>query len=429
VTVNAQFSQIIRICPDDFKGLIPKLDVKQGDEVKAGSILFHSKDNENIRIPSPVSGEIVEVERGDKRKILSVKILADKEVRYQDFKSADISKLNRDEVVSKLVESGAWSLIRQRPYSTIANPADQPKSIFVSGFDTAPLGVDYDYVVHGKGEEFQAGLSALKKLSKGKVHLNLNQNTKASGVFTNSKEVQINYFAGPHPAGNVGIQIHHIDPLNKGETVWYVNAQDVLAIGKLFLTGKLDLSKLVAVCGSAAPAKKYFKTIIGSSISSITGLSTDDKDTRIISGNVLTGKKVHVSDSVGYYDNQITIIPEGNRPEFLGWLAPRFHKFSASRAYFSWLMPSKKYNLNTNNNGEERAFVLSGEYEKVLPMDIYPTYLLKSILTNDIEKMEKLGIYEVDPEDFALCEFVCTSKMPVQQIISEGLETIRKENS
>lgn len=429
VLLTAQASELISIRPSDFIGVTPKLEVKQGDEVKAGTVLFFDKDHPEIKFTSPVSGEVVEIERGDKRKLLSIKILADKELNYENFNSGNVAEMSREQIVENLLKSGAWPFIRQRPFNTIANPTQTPKSIFISGFDSAPLGPDYDFIVHNHGNDFQSGLDVLKKLTKGKVHLNLNADAKPSGVFTNAKGVQINYFSGPHPAGNVGVQIHHIDPLNKGEVVWVCNPQDVLLIGKLFQTGKFDASRIVAVTGSEAPSKKYFKTIMGSSAKSIIGKEIDTHHTRIISGNVLTGKTIQNNDSIGFYDSQLTLIPEGHEPEFLGWIAPGFDKFSLSKTFFSWLTPNKKYNLNTNQHGEERAFVVSGEYEKVLPMDIYPVYLLKAALAQDIEKMESLGIYEVVEEDFALCEYVCTSKIAVQDILRSGLDLVKKELS
>jgi len=429
VLVTAQASDLISIRPSDFIGVTPKLEVKQGDEVKAGTVLFHDKDHPEIKFTAPVSGEVVEVERGEKRKLLSIKILADKELKYETFKSGNVAEMTREQIVENLLSSGAWPFIRQRPFNTIANPSQTPKAIFISGFDSAPLGPDYDFIVHNHGAEFQTGLDVLKKLTKGKIHLNLNAEAKPSGVFTNAKGVQINYFSGPHPAGNVGVQIHHIDPLNKGEVVWVCNPQDVLLIGKLFQTGKFDASRIVAVTGSEAPSKKYFKTIMGSSAKSIIGKEIDTHHTRIISGNVLTGKTIQNNDAIGFYDTQLTLIPEGHEPEFLGWIAPGFDKFSLSKTFFSWLTPNKKYNLNTNQHGEERAFVVSGEYEKVLPMDIYPVYLLKAALAQDIEKMESLGIYEVVEEDFALCEYVCTSKIAVQDILRSGLDLVKKELS
>ena len=420
-------SETISIKPTDFHGLTPKLDVKIGDEVQAGSALFHNKYNSDIKFTSPTSGEIVDIIRGEKRKILEVKVLADKAIKFIDFGKVNPNDLSREEIITKLLLSGVFPLIQQRPYSTVANPLDYPKSIFISGFKTAPLAADVDFILHGMGELFQVGIDALAKLTKGKIHLNLHSDYKATGVLSNCKKVQINKFSGPHPSGNVGIQIHHLDPINKGEKVWYLDPQAVLTIGALFKNGVYDATRIVALTGSRVKKPKYFKTLIGSNLKNIITENIEVGDNRIISGDVLSGTKITSEGSVGFYHDQITIVPEGNEPEFLGWIAPGFDKFSLSKTFFSWLTPSKSYDLNTALHGEERAFVMSGQYEKVLPMDIFPVHLLKSILANDIEAMENLGIYEVPPEDFALCEFSCTSKIEVQQIIRDGLDLIEKE--
>lgn len=418
----------VAIKPTDFNGLTPKLIAREGDEVKAGSPLFYNKDDNRLVITSPVSGEVVEIVRGAKRKILAVKILADKQTNYIDFGKADASALSGEEVKEKLLKSGVWSYVRQRPYNVIANPDDQPKAIVVSAFDTAPLAPDYSYIIEGQADAFQAGLNALAKLTSGKVHLNVSGKGNSSGVFTSAKGVQLNKVSGPHPAGNVGIQIHHIDPIGKGEKVWVVNPQDVVIIGKLFSEGKYDASKVVALTGSEVSSPKYYKVLQGTPIKNIVDGKLQGENNRIISGNVLTGDKVSLDSYLGYYHSHITVIPEGDEPEFMGWLAPGFNKFSASRTFFTWLMPkTKRFNLDTAMHGEERAFVMSGEYDKVLPMDIYPVQLLKASLANDIELMEGLGIYEVDEEDFALCEYVCTSKIEVQSILRNGLDLVRIE--
>lgn len=414
------------IKPIDFHGLVPKLVVKPGDEVKAGTVLFYDKYNEKIRFVSPVSGEIADIIRGEKRKLLEVRILPDKEVRYEQFNIADPLKLSGEEVKKALLYGGLWPAIRQRPYDVIANPDRTPKAIFISTFNSAPLAPDYDFVIHGQGESFQTGLNALSRLC-GKVHVNINSEVKTSGVFRNSKNVQLNFFAGPHPAGNIGVQIHHIDPLNKGEVVWFVNPQDVVAIGKYFREGRYDATRIVALTGSCVKKPKYYKTFSGACIKEFLKDNVESGHMRYISGNVLTGTKITPDGHIGFYDDQVTVIPEGDIPEFMGWLAPGFDKFSISRTFFSWLTPSKEYSLDTNLHGEERPFVMTGEYEKVFPMDIYPQQLLKAIIIGDIELMENLGIYEVAPEDFALCEFVCTSKIRAQEIVRKGLDFVQKE--
>ncbi len=416
------------IKPPDFISVTPKLLVKQGDEVQTGTPLFNDKNNEAIKFCSPVSGEVVEIIRGEKRKILEIKILADKEIIYVAFNKANPNDLGRDDIIQALLNSGVWPFIRQRPFGIIANPNESPKSIFISAFDSHPLAPDNDFIMQGNDEEFQTGLDALHKLTDGKVHLNINADTTPPTIFTNSKGVEINKISGPHPAGNVGLQIHHLDPLNKGEVVWCINVQDVLILGRLFNHGKFDASRVVALTGSQIKTPKYYKTVVGSAVKNmISDGGLKEGENRIISGNVLTGKQISYDGYLNFYDSQLTVIPEGHEPEFMGWLAPGFNKLSMSRTFFSWLMPNKKHNLDTNMHGEERPFVVTGEYEKVFPMDIYPVQLLKSILIEDIEMMENLGIYEVVEEDFALCEFVCTSKIESQHIIRKGLDIIRRE--
>ena len=429
VYASAPLPEVFAIKPPDFTGVTPKLMVKQGDEVEAGSPLFYDKYNERMKFCAPVSGEVIEIVRGEKRKILEIKILADKEISYREFRKADPQSLSRAEIIDVLLESGVWPFIRQRPFHVIANPNDLPKSIFISAFDTNPLAADNDFILHGQGEDFQTGLNAIVKLTDGKVHLNVSADLMPSSEFTNAKGVQINKISGPHPAGNVGVQIHHIDPVNKGEVVWYLYPQDILMIGRLFNQGRLDATRVVALAGSQVKAPKYYRTFIGSSLKNILSGNLVGFKNRIISGNVYTGKQVLPDGFLGFYDTGITVIPEGDEPQFMGWLIPGTEKFSVSRTFTSWLRPGKEYVLNTNLNGEERPFVITGEYEKVFPFDIYPMQLLKAILVEDIDLMEKLGIYEVAEEDFALCEFIDTSKIDSQKIIRKGLDTIRKEFS
>lgn len=420
----------VSLKPNEFIGVSPKLLVKQGDKVKAGTPVFADKYNDRIIFASPVSGEVKEVVRGEKRKLLEIVIKADAEITYESFTTADPKTLSREQIIDALLKSGIWPFVKERPYDIVANPVQSPKAIFISAFDSAPLAPDNDFVLHGQGDIFQVGLDAVCKLTEGKVHLNVRGDEKPTGVFTNSKGVQINKIFGPHPAGNVGVQIHHIDPINKGEVVWTLKPQDILTIGKLFKTGKYDASRVVAVSGSCAKTPKYFKTIQGIRLADLLKDNINTQNpVRVISGNVLTGSNVGIEGHLGFYDYHVTLIPEGGNDEFFGWLAPGFNKFSNSRTFFSWAMPNKEYDLNTNMNGEDRAFVMSGEYESVFPMDIYPVHLLKSIIVEDVEAMEKLGIYEVSPEDFALCEVVCTSKINVQSIVRKGLDIVKKECS
>lgn len=426
---NAPNSKLYAIKPADFHGLTPKMVVKEGEKVKAGTIIFFDKYNDVVKFASPVSGTLKEIRRGEKRRILEVIIEADNEISYEEGQKVDVNTADAEKIKEVLLNNGLWPFIKQRPIDIIANPKNEPKAIFISAFDSAPLAPDYDFVLKDEKENFQTGVNALAKLTKGKVHLNVRGDVKVADVF-NVNNVQVNKFVGPHPAGNVGIQIHHIDPINKGEYVWVVNPQDVAIIGRYLNTGKFDLTKIINLAGSEIKSPRYYKVISGATVADIIGDNLTNDHVRYISGNPLTGDKVDKNGFLGFYHNQITVIPEGDRYKFFlteGWLSPGFKSFSASRAYCSWLMPNKKYRLDTNLNGEERAFVVSGQYEKVLPMDIYPVYLVKSIITNDIDGMEKLGIYEVSPEDFALCEFVCTSKINVQDIIRNGLDVVQKE--
>lgn len=424
---KAETTEFYAIKPTDFPGLTAKLVVKEGDKVKAGTTLFFDKYLPEVKFSSPVSGEVAEVRRGDRRKLLEIVVKADSEVQHEDFGKADPASLSREDILSKILNSGLWPFFRQRPYAVVANPKDTPKCIFIPGFDSAPMAPDYDFVMKERGNDFQNGINVLKMLTTGKIHLTLNAEFATSDIFANAKGVEITKFSGPHPAGSVGVQIHHIDPINKGDIVWYIYPQEVAALGKLFAEGIYDSSKIVALTGSEVNKPMYFKTRIGSRIDSIHQNKVTQGELRFISGNVLTGTRVEKDGFLGFYDSQITIIPEGNHSEFLGWVLPGFKKFSVSRSYWSWLSPGKERKLHTNLNGGERAFVFTGQYEKVVPMDILPVYLLKAILVKDIDRMEELGIYEVAEEDFALCEVICTSKVNAQQIIRDGINIMIKE--
>lgn len=428
-TIKELSTDQFAIKPTDFIGVFPKILVKEGDSVKAGSPLFIDKNRENILFTSPVSGRIHEIKRGPKRILLEVKIEADGKNEAIDFGAANPLMLSREEVIEKLIQSGVWPFIRQRPYSVIANPMQTPKSIFISTFDTSPLAPDNDLIVHGNGAAFQMGLDALSRLTAGTVHLNIDSNATHSKVFTNSQRVQINQFSGPHPAGNVGVQISRLDPINKGEIVWYLYPQDVLTIGRLFLTGNFDATRIVAVTGSEVLKPAYYKTKLGVKVENLVKDNRKTGKKRYISGNVLTGIKVELDGYLGFYNNQLTVIPEGDHHEFLGWLMPGLNKFSFSRTFPAFLMKQKKYRLDTNLHGGERAFVMTGKLEKVFPFDIYPLQLIKAIMVEDIDMMENLGIYEVDDEDFALCEVIDTSKTNIQEVVRKGLDLMRKEMS
>lgn len=414
--------------PEDFPGVTPKLLVRVDDAVKVGTPLFFDKYRPQILFTSPVSGKVSAIVRGEKRKILEVVITPEAEQVYETFEVPAVGAADREQIKSLLLNAGLWPMIIQRPYGIIANPQDTPKSIFVSGFDSAPLAPDMNFVLENEAENLETGFALLGKLTDGKVYLGLKNGT--SGVLNQVKNAEIRLFEGPHPAGNVGVQIHHIDPINKGDVVWTVDVQHVAMIGRFFRNGKVDMSKIIALTGSETVQPRYFSVIAGLPINSIVRqkeLRSQTEKVRIISGNVLTGRRVEPEGYLGFYSNQVTVIPEGDTYEFLGWGMPRLNKFSVSRSYFSWLCPKKHYRLDTNMNGGVRAYVVTGLYDKYLPMDIYPLYLLKAILAGDIDKMENLGIYEVIEEDFALCEFVDPSKTEMQAIIRQGIDLMIKE--
>jgi Na+-transporting NADH:ubiquinone oxidoreductase subunit A len=417
----------VALKPTDFQGLTPKLSVKAEAEVKAGDALFYDKYHPEILFTAPVGGKVISVNRGERRKILEIVIETDEKAGKAQFKKADPVTLSEEEVKEQILKSGLWPFIKRRPYGVIASPAEKPRSIYISTFDTAPLAPDYNFVLKGQMDTFQTGINALAKLTDGKVYLGINSDSAFSGI----KNVEFNTFEGPHPAGNVGIQIANTNPINKGDVVWTINVQDILYIGRLFETGETDFTKTIAIAGSEVKEPKYYQTVLGAPIASLTKdkLVEADYKERIISGNVLTGSKVNTSTYMGYYDSLLSVIPEGDEYELFGWADPGFNKFSASKAFFGKLFPKKEYTLNANIHGGERAFVMSGQYEKLVPMNILPVHLLKAVLVNDIDKMEQLGIYEVIEEDFALCEYACTSKIEVQKILREGINTMIKELS
>ncbi len=426
-TSKAVLSNVYAINLQDFHGITPKMLVKQGAEVKAGEALFYNKEKEDMLFVSPVSGELVEIERGARRRILSLKILADKEQNYLEHAKLDVDKASATEIKTYLLKSGTWPFIKQRPYDVIADPNTTPKAIFVSGYVTAPLNADLDYVLQGKENELQAAITALGKLTPGKVHVSVGKSVDSPLARLNG--IELHKVSGPHPAGLIGTQINKIDPINKGELVWTVSPQDLIIIGELLLTGKFNAERTIALVGSSVKTPKYYTTKIGTEISAFlyaSGVNTENF--RVINGDVLTGSKSSPEGHLGFYNNTVTAIPEGDDYEFFGWSKPIFNKISNTRALtFSWMQPNKKYDLTTNTNGEHRAFVLTGQYEQVFPLDIFPMQLLKACMVKDLDEMEQLGLYEVAPEDFSLTEFICVSKQPHQQIIREGLDLLQKE--
>lgn len=418
-------SKVYAIKPYNFHGVTPKMVVKEGATVKAGEVVFYSKNDEAVKFVSPVSGTIQEIVRGEKRVILEIRIAADAQDVAVEHSKKNPKDLAANEVKELLLASGCWPFIKQRPYDVIANSADTPKAIFVSGINSAPLAGDMSYTLADKKEALEAGLSALTKLTSGAVHVTVGSNDSFLPAVNG---VTIHKASGKHPVGLVSTQIAAIDPLNKGEKVWTVQMEDVAAIGELFLNGKMNFERTVALTGTGFDKPSYVKVIACAQMSDVVAGNLQDGNFRLISGNVLTGDKVSKDGFLGFYNHQVTAIPEGDDYDFFGWNLPRPKKFSFYRAgMFSFLTPNKKYDLNTNTNGEHRGFVLTGEYEKVFPLDIYPMQLLKAILVKDIDQMEALGIYEVAPEDFALTEFIDVSKQDHQRIVRQGLDLMIKE--
>ena len=419
---NGQYA----LAPDDFEGVTPKVVVKEGDKVKAGDALFVNKQYPEVKFASPVSGTVREVVRGERRKVLCVRVDADAQQEYVDFGKKDVAKMDVKAVVDALLEAGIFGYINQLPYAVSTNPSQMPKAIFVSALRDKPLAADFEFEVKGQEGDFQTGLTALSKIAKTYVGCGVHSS------FEHCKDVEVTVFDGPCPAGNVGVQVNHIDPINKGEVVWTIGDPTVvLFIGRLMNTGKVDLRRTVALCGSEIKSPAYVDMLVGEELSTLLSNSYDnDHHVRIINGNVLTGKVTTKNGFLGAHTSEITVIPEGDdADEFAGWIMPRLKQFSVNRSYFSWLLGKKKYALDARIKGGERHMIMSGEYDKVLPMDIYGEYLIKAIITGDIDRQEALGIYEVSPEDFALAEFVDSSKLELQRIVRDGLNILRKENA
>ena len=419
---NGQYALV----PDDFEGVTPKVVVKAGDKVKAGDALFINKQYPEVKFASPVSGTVREVVRGERRKVLCIKVDADAQQEQVDYGKKDVNTMDGKAVVDALLEAGIFGYINQLPYAVSTNPSQMPKAIFVSALRDKPLAADFDFEVKGQEGDFQTGLTALSKIAKTYLGCGVHSS------FEHCQNVEVTVFDGPCPAGNVGIQVNHLDPVNKGEVVWTIGDPTVvLFIGRLFNTGKVDLHRTVALCGSEVKAPAYVDMLVGEELSTLLSNSYDaDRHVRIINGNVLTGRPTTKEGFLGAHTSEITVIPEGDdADEFAGWIMPRFKQFSVSRSYFSWLCGKKQYALDARIKGGARHMIMSGEYDRVLPMDIYGEYLIKAIITGDIDRQEALGIYEVSPEDFALAEFVDSSKLELQRIVREGLNILRKENA
>ena len=402
--------------------------VKEGDAVKAGDALFVDKLHPEVKFVSPVSGTVSMVERGDRRKLLSIRVKADEKQEARQFDT-------KGDIKALMLESGLFAFLRQRPYDVVANPEDAPKAIFVSAFNSMPLSQDFEYVLQGQEAEFQAGLSALAKIARVYLGVSAKQTAKA---LTEAKDCEVNIFDGPAPASNVGVQINHVNPINKGEVVWTLGAEEVIFLGRLMKTGTVDFTRTIALAGSEVKAPKYYKVKVGQKLTTllseklkVNSEKSEEGSVRIINGNVMTGLKTTAEGFLGAHATEVNVIPEGDHAdEMLGWIMPRFSTFSTHRSYFSWLFGKKKeYVIDARVKGGERHMIMSGEYDKVFPMDIYAGYLVKAIIAGDIDRQEALGIYEVAPEDFAIAEFVDSSKLELQRIVREGLDILRKENA
>ena len=414
------------LMPADFEGVVPKVVVKEGDKVKAGDALFVNKNYPSVKFASPVSGTVTAVERGDRRKVLSVRVDADANQEFKDFGVKDAGKMTGGEVKELLLEAGLFGYINQLPYAVSTNPDTTPKAIFVSALRDKPLAASFDFELKGQEKDFQAGLTALSKMAKTYLGVGVHSSME------NYRDVEVTVFDGKCPAGNVGVQVNHIDPVNKGEVVWTIGDPTVvLFIGRLLNTGKVNLMRTVALAGSEVSSPAYADMLVGQELATLVSNSYDaDHSVRIINGNPLTGYPTTKDGFLGAHTSEVVIIPEGDdNDEMLGWIMPRFGQFSANRSYFSWLFGKKQYALDARVKGGERHMIMSGEYDKVLPMDIYGEYLIKAIIAGDIDRMEQLGIYEVSPEDFAVAEFVDSSKLELQRIVREGLNNLRKENA
>ncbi len=422
---QADLPEHFAIRPADFHGVVPKMVVKVGDKVKAGTVLFYDKYNPEVKFVSPVSGQLVAINRGERRYILDVIVKADGLNEAEQFGAADPKTLSKEQVVEKMLNAGMWPFVKKRPYNVIANSKETPKAFYISGFDSSPLAPDYDFVLNGQNELFQMGINVIKRLCD-KVHLGVNSDA-ASKMLHGIKGVILNTYEGPHPVGNVGVQISQTSPINKGEVVWVMQPQEVIALGRLFKEGIYDANRVVVLTGSEVIKPAYYHTKLGAQVSSLLKNNVKDGNVRCVSGNVLTGTQITKDGYLGAYHSQLTVIPEGDYFEFMGWALPGLGKYSVSRSFFSWLCSKKEYALDTNTHGGERAFVISGQYEKVLPMDVLPEFLFKAILAEDIDKMEQLGIYELAEEDIALCEFVCTSKINLQELLRKGIDLMIKE--
>jgi len=420
-------SSTFYICPEDFRWLKPRLLVQPGDTVEIGTPLFCSKEDERILVVSPVNGTVREVVRGERRVVEAIVINTEAQTSISR-QLAVPHPADKSEIAGLLLQNGLWPFLRQRPFSTVPCPDKLPKSLFISCFDSSPLAPDTATLLQGREDEFKEGVGILRQmLGEGcPIHLCLKKGAD-NALFESAENVQLHYFKGPHPAGNIGTQIHRITPIDKGDSVWYVHPQDLATIGRFFLNGVLSFEKAVAFTGPCLKNPCYCTMPFGVDISNLLNEEVIRENTRRISGNILTGKKIDQYQTVRFYDTQVTVIEEGGQRELFGWLLPGLRKWSISHTFMAWLFRNKSFSHNTSLHGGRRNFVMTDVYEKVFPFEILPTQLLKACLVKDIEMMEELGIYEVDDEDFALCEVVCPSKTECQKIIRDGLYQLKME--
>jgi Na+-transporting NADH:ubiquinone oxidoreductase subunit A len=434
VIVEAEKSNYFASQPFDFLGLKPRLEVEEGAAVKIGSLLYSDKARPEIKFLSPASGKVLQINRGERRKIAEVVIESDGTDRAIDFGSHDeksLDNLSDDQVKHKLLDGGLWPVIRQRPFSKIANPTVIPRDIFITGMDTAPLVGDPEFIIQGDEKYFNAGLKAVKKLTKGKIFLTLNgARSEHLPFLVDAHGVEVHEFSGKHPAGNLSVHVHHIAPLKSGDIIWHINVADLSLIGELFLTGIYPTDRIICVVGSAVKpeARKYYKTRVGVRVQTLVNEGSLTQDhVRIITGNIFRGRKIPESGYMGFYNRTLTVIPESKERNLFGWLTPGLDQESFSRTFLSRYFPRKEYIKDTRLHGGKRAFIQTGDYEKVLPMDIYPAYLVKSIMAGEIEDMIGLGLLEVDDEDFALCTYICPSKIDFGDYIRRGLDMLERE--
>lgn len=431
-SLGAAQGKVYALTPSSFPGLTAKVVVKEGDRVSAGSFLFVDKRYPDVGFASPVSGTVKAVVRGDRRKLLAVEVEADNEIEYIDFGTKNVAELNGAEVVDCITKAGLLGFFRQLPNAISANNVALPRDIFVSALRDMPLASQFEVELKGNERDFQTGLTALSKIAS--THLGIGKGQKATALLE-AKDVDVTIYDGKCPAGNVGVHVNHTAPVNKGETVWTVDPMVVVFVGRLFNTGKVDLRRKVAIAGDKANDNGYVDTMVGIRVGDLLSGKINDDDysaglLRVIDGDVLTGKKATIDDYLSANSSEVTVIAEGSdKDELIGWICPRTSQFSSHHSYFSWLFGRKKeFSADARIKGGRRNIIMSGEYDSVLPMDIYGEYLVKAILAEDIDRMEQLGIYEVSPEDFAVAEFVDSSKLPLQQIIRKGLDLVRKEN-